>query len=508
MPPRILIAEHEPVHRHLLETSVHRLGYVTETVECGEAVLARLEAGDRDLDAQRIDLLILDLALPGLEATAVLARLAARDRSVPIIVETVSGAIEAVLPAIRAGACDFVMKPVRAERLEVSIRNALRLDALESEVRRLDRHGSRCLSFEDLALASPAMDRVVRLGQRAAKSTIPVLLEGETGVGKEVVARAIHGASERRGRPFVTVACSGLSEPDVESVLFGHDKGAIGGTAEKRTGKLVEANGGTLFLDRVNDLPLETQGKLLRALQAGEVEPVGSKRSVRVDSRLVCTTDRNLIDLVTCGRFREDLYYRLNVFPISIPALRHRREDISDLARRFCARFAAEEGKRLGGLGAEALALLDAYDWPENVRQLENAVFRAVVLADSDELTVSDFPQVAARVQGFDARVPPAPTRMPREREFVRVEVRDPDTIALLDKRGGMRRLDDLEAEAIRFALGLYRGQISAVARRLGIGRSTLYRKMKEYGLASAAELSNDAAEIPRAASGIDGAAA
>ncbi len=241
-----------------------------------------------------------------------------------------------------------------------------------------------------------------------------------------------------------------------------------------------------MFLDEVGELPPEAQVKLLRAVQDGEVDSVGAKRPTKVDVRIISATNQDLIDLVKRGIFREDLYYRLNVFPITIPALRVRREDIPDLARRFAARFAAEEGKPLRGISAEAIALLNSYPWPGNVRQLENAIFRAVVLADSDELTVAEFPQIAAQVEGFDVRIPPAPASLVRparpEREVVRVEVRDPNVLPLVDGAGNLRQLDHIEAETIKFALAYYRGQMSAVARKLGIGRSTLYRKMKEYG--------------------------
>ena len=209
---------------------------------------------------------------------------------------------------------------------------------------------------------------------------------------------------------------------------------------------------------------------------------------MRVDIRLISATNQNLIELVKRGQFREDLFYRLNVFPIGIPPLRARREDVTDLARRFAARFAAEEGRNIRGISAEALSLLTSYGWPGNVRQLENTVFRAVVLADGDELTVAEFPQIAAHVDEFDVRVPPVPAMVysqdaPREREFVRVEIRDPNVLPLLGSTGEMRKLDELEKETIRFAMTHYRGQMSEIARRLGIGRSTLYRKMKEYGL-------------------------
>jgi DNA-binding NtrC family response regulator len=246
---------------------------------------------------------------------------------------------------------------------------------------------------------------------------------------------------------------------------------------------------------------LQTQGKLLRALQQGEVEPVGGGRAVRADIRLIAATTDDLLERVRAGRFREDLYYRLNVHPIAIPPLHRRQGDIPALARRFCARFAAQEGKRLRGLSAGALSLLSTYDWPGNVRQLENAVFRAVVLAEGDELTVAEFPQIAAVVPGFDVRVPAAaPPRAaiaPRAPELVTVEIADPNAMPLLDENGDMRKLDELEAAAIRFALVHYRGRMSAMARKLGIGRSTLYRKMKQYGLAVEAQAPGD--NIPEA---------
>ena len=479
----ILIADDDPVQRRLLEAMVRRFGYDVEVVDGGEAALARLEATDKTA----VSMLILDLVMPDLDGMGVLGKMRERRIGTPVIVQTAHGSIEAVISAMRAGAIDFVVKPVGAERLQVSIKNALRTDALEDEIRRMNRKASGTLGLKDIATQSPEMERIIRLGERAAKSTIPVLIEGESGVGKELVARAIQGASDRRGKPFITVNCGALPENLVESILFGHEKGAFTGATEKHAGKFLEANGGTLFLDEVGELPLETQVKLLRALQEGEIDPVGGKRSVKVDIRLISATNQNLIELVKRGAFREDLYYRLNVFPISIPPLRNRRADIPDLARRFAARFAAEEGRKLRGLSAEALALVCRYDWPGNVRQLENAIFRAVVLVEGDELTVAEFPQIAAQVEGFDVRIPPAPMSSPLppapQKEIVRIEMRDPNVLRLLDENGNVRRLEDMEAETIRFALVHYRGQMSEMARRLGIGRSTLYRKMKDHGL-------------------------
>jgi DNA-binding NtrC family response regulator len=495
MTSTILITDDDPVQRRLLEAAVRRFGYEAETAEGGEQALARLTRAG----APPVDLLILDLVMPDLDGMGVLTRMRDLKVNVPVIVQTANGSIETVISAMRAGANDFVVKPVGAERLQISIKNALSADALAGELRRINRRSQGSLTFKDLVSRSEEMARVIRLGDRAAHSSIPVLIEGESGVGKEIVARAIQGGSDRRGKPFVTVNCGALPANLVESILFGHEKGAFTGATEKHAGKFLEANGGTLFLDEIGELPLETQVKLLRALQEGEIDPVGAKRPVRVDIRLISATNQNLIELVKRGQFREDLFYRLNVFPITIPPLRARRDDIGDLARRFATRFAAEEGKKLRGITHEAINLLSSYDWPGNVRQLENAVFRAVVLADGDELTVNEFPQIAAHVEGFSVRLPPLPAPAPAagpapEREIVRVEIRDPNVMPLLGPHGEMRRLEDLEAEVIKFALVHYRGQMSEIARRLGIGRSTLYRKMKEYGLGEAEDESVDAA--------------
>jgi DNA-binding NtrC family response regulator len=481
----ILIVDDDPIQRRLLEAMARRFGYEVDTADSGEGALARLEAGDRP----PVNLIILDLVMPDLDGMGVLARMRERDIAVPAIVQTAHGSIEAVISAMRAGAIDFVVKPVGGERLQVSIKNALRVDALEDELRRATRRNAGELTLRDIVSRAESMTRIIRLAERAAKSNIPVLIEGESGVGKELMARAIQGGSERRGKPFVTVNCGALPETLVESILFGHEKGSFTGATEKHVGKFTEANGGTLFLDEIGELTLEAQVKLLRALQEGEIDPVGSRRPVKVDFRLVSATNQNLIELVKAGRFREDLFYRLNVFPILVPPLRARTCDVPDLAIRFLARFCAEEGKRIRGISNDALALLSAYDWPGNVRQLENAMFRAVVLADGDELTTAEFPQIAAQVEGYDVRIPPAPPPVAADPASyvalrpVSLDTRDPHSLRLINDSGDVRPLEDIEAEAIRFALAHYRGQMSQMARKLGIGRSTLYRKMKDIGI-------------------------
>jgi DNA-binding NtrC family response regulator len=419
----------------------------------------------------------------------------------PIIVQTAHGSIDAAINAMRLGAVDFVIKPASPERLEVSINSAMKIEALSGEISRIKKRAEGTLTFGDLIIRGEAMQRVIALGKRAAASHIPVLIEGESGVGKELIARAIQGESERAGKPFVTVNCGAIPENLVESILFGHEKGAFTGAADKRVGKFQEADQGTLFLDEVGELPLDAQVKLLRALQEGEIDPVGSKKPVKVDFRLISATNRDMIQLVREGKFREDLYYRLNVFPIWVAPLRERLGDIPELTRHFLARFAAEEGKRVNGLSDDAMRLLMAYTWPGNVRQLENAIFRAIVLADGPELTVAEFPQIAAQVEGFEAEVPPAPSHLQKPPAYTgpallgaegtiprTVDVRSSGGqsslgIPAVTESGEIRSLEDIEADMIRLALGRYRGHMTEVAKRLKIGRSTLYRKMQEYGL-------------------------
>jgi DNA-binding NtrC family response regulator len=497
MVKRVLIVDDDPAQRRILEEAIKRLGYDTKAVQSGDQALQILEGPDRS----SISLVLLDLVMPGVDGMAVLDKIGTKPGMPPIIVQTGQGSIDAAINAMRAGAADFIVKPASPERLDVSIKSALKIEALQGEIIRIKKQAEGTLTFGDLVLRGEAMQRVIALGKRAAASTIPVLIEGESGVGKELIARAIQGESDRKSKPFVVVNCGAIPENLVESILFGHEKGSFTGAVDKRIGKFQEADGGTLFLDEVGELPLEAQVKLLRALQEGEIDPVGSKKPVKVNIRLISATNRDMIQLVRDGKFREDLYYRLNVFPVWVPPLRDRLGDVAELAQHFLARFAAEERKRISTLSPAALKLLAQYSWPGNVRQLENAVFRAVVLSDDTELTVDEFPQIAAHVDGFRAAMPDAPAnvqRMPTITGPVVLGAENivPQTVAMtasgnkgslgipaVDAEGEIRALEAIEADMIRLALGRYRGHMTEVAKRLKIGRSTLYRKMRDYGL-------------------------
>ncbi|AYD02137.1 sigma-54 dependent transcriptional regulator [Neorhizobium sp. NCHU2750] len=508
MSAHILVVDDDPIQRRLLKNAIERQGYVAHLAENGRVALDFLSRTSGD-----INVIVLDLMMPEMDGLTFLAALREMGIATPVIVQTGQGSIEFVVQAMRAGAFDFVVKPVSPERIATSIANALKLDHREGKAR-AGRRRAGVVGFNDIVSASPDMLRVIDLAQRAAHSNIPVVLEGESGVGKEMIARAIQSASDRAGKPFITVNCGAIPANLVESILFGHEKGAFTGATERHTGKFVEADGGTLFLDEIGDLPLEVQVKLLRAVQSGEIETVGAGRVHKVNVRLISATNKDLIEEVRAGRFREDLYYRLNVFPITIPALRRRKEDIPHLVRVFAERFSLEQKLPQNlGVSAGALALLTAYDWPGNIRQLENAIFRAIVLAEGDELTELDFPQIAAQVPEFRSAelaatavgtpialetpvvrtfspepgfpqpmMPPRPNR-PDPRALLAAAYPQENIIVSTDDTGEVRKLADVEEELIRFALKFYRGQMSQVARKLGIGRSTLYRKLKDYGI-------------------------
>ena len=489
----VLVVDDDPIQRRILEETLKRCGFETRSAASGDLALQLLEGPE----AASISLVLLDLVMPGLDGMAVLDRMSRLQAMPPVIVQSAHGSIDAAINAMRAGAADFVIKPVSPERLEVSVKNALKIEALAVEITRIKRKAEGTLTFSDLITHGDAMARVVSLGKRAASSNIPVLVEGESGVGKELIARAVQGESERKGKPFVVVNCGAIPENLVESILFGHEKGSFTGATDKRIGKSQEADGGTPFVDEVGELPLEAQVKLLRALQEGEIDPVGSKRPVKVNFRLISATNRDMIQLVKDGKFREDLYYRLNVFPIWVPPLRSRLADVPELARHFLTQFAAEEGKRIAAIDDDALELITTYSWPGNVRQLENAVFRAVVLADGDKLTVAEFPQIATHVEGFRAEIPAAPSAVTKKPAYdgpalLGAENIVPRTIEvpagalglpIETAEGEIRSLESIEADMIRLALARYRGHMTEVAKRLKIGRSTLYRKMRDYGL-------------------------
>lgn len=476
----ILIADDDPAQRRFVGTILKGLGYETEEAAGGQAAVERL----LNPSARAVGLMLLDLNMPDLDGLSVLKKLRGAGLGLPILVFTSDGSVSRAVDAMRCGATDFLVKPIAPERLDVSIRNSLQISALTSEVRRLSQTAENRLCFDELIAQSETTKAAISLARRAARSDIPVLIEGESGTGKEVFARAIHGSSERAGAPFVAVNCGAMPAELIESILFGHEKGAFTGATSRRPGKFQEASGGTLFLDEVGELPPAAQVKLLRAIQTGEVDPVGASEPVKVDIRLISATNRDLDRMIGDGEFREDLYYRISVYPLTLPPLRTRRADIPALAMMFLNRFAAREEAVIDGFSQAALEAIADAPWPGNVRQLENTIHRAVVLSDGPQIQPRDLRGLSPRVPAC-AEAPRLGMAEPQLGAHLRVAERAPASDApepgFLTPDGHIRRLIDVERNMIERAITIYRGRMSEIARRLGIGRSTLYRKIDEF---------------------------
>ncbi len=499
MAKTILIVDDEPTQVRIIETAVTRHGYQTLNADGGDAAIAILlgNAG------KSVDLVLLDMAMPGVSGIDVLERLRPVRPDLPVIVLTAHSSVNNVVEAMRAGASDFISKPASAERLKTAIESALNAESPIGDIEPVQKTFVTDVNFDNLSSASPAMVEAVEMARKAAKTSIPVLIEGESGVGKELFARAIQAASDRAKKPFITVNCGAIPENLVESILFGHEKGSFTGANSKHTGKFQEADGGTLFLDEIGELPLDIQVKLLRAIQEGEIDPVGARKPVQVDIRIISATNRNLAEQVAQGGFREDLYYRLNVLPLHVPELRRRREDIPDLVEHFIERVVAAENLEPRTIDQEAMTLLVNHSWAGNIRQLQNAVFRAVILCEETNLSPEDFPQILAHARrralgaASDGGAAEHPAMAPQEGDspaeadnhgligeaYAPLDPLTSGQLAALSIDGHMKRLSEIEKQAIQLAIRKYDGRMSEVARRLGIGRSTLYRKMAEYKL-------------------------
>jgi DNA-binding NtrC family response regulator len=399
-----------------------------------------------------------------------------------VLILTANGGAARAVEAMRAGAHDFLIKPIAPDSFLAALQAVLAHPRSSGELRPLTEKIRAPLGFDEIIGSSPTFRAALAIAAKAARARVPILIEGESGVGKEVITHAIHSASPRARMPLVTVNCGAIPPNLVESDLFGHERGAFTGAFDRHVGKFMSANGGTIFLDEISELPLEAQVKLLRVLQDGEIQPVGARLPSQVDVRVIAATNKRLIEEVEAGRFREDLYYRLNVVQLTIPPLRERAGDTPALVRHLLDRIAAQPGLRDLGITNDAIDLLSRHGWPGNVRQLHNTLFRAAVLCDGDALTANDFPQLSGQLEDEGAR---------RERGEVSTIVRNAQEngigVTLYQTSGHLRSLQDIEADVIRLAIGHYRGRMTEVARRLGIGRSTLYRKLAELGIDTAA---------------------
>ncbi len=464
----LMLVDDEPAQCRLVAAIASRAGWRTIFARDAETAIAMLGTQE----GMMLDAIILDQWVPGSDAAALIAELKARRPALPVLLLTAVGSTESAIEAMRAGASDYIIKPVAAERLIAALSLATEHAKDFGELLPLSEKITHQLAFDEIIGSAPAFRSALAIAAKAARSKAPVFIQGEGGVGKEVVADAIHAASPRAKAPFLKVNCGAIAPNLIDSVLFGHEKDAFAGAFDRRVGIFQQADTGTVFLDDIDQLPFETQLRLVRLLTDGEVQPLGSTNSYRIDIRLVSACNSDLSVKLADGSFREDLFYRLNIVQLQIPSLRERTSDIAALARHFLARMASQPGLRSLGITDEAIALLKAYDWPGNVRQLQSALFRAAVLCDRDALTPDEFPQIASAVgkRGGNTAI-----------------VNDGIGITLYEQDGNLRPLEEIEADVIRLAIGHYRGRMTEVARRLGIGRSTLYRKLSDLGIESSA---------------------
>ncbi len=445
----ILIVDDEPGVRTALGGVLRDEGYTVDAVESGEACLERVVG-------QTFDLVLLDVWLPGIDGLETLQRLRERQVDAQVVVISGHGSVESAVRAIKLGAYDFVEKPLSLDKAVLVVRNALRQRLLEAENRDLRAQvDRRYVMVGD----SPVMRHLREQVLLAAPTNGRVLVLGENGTGKELVARTLHAHSRRRSEPFVEVNCAAIPEELIESELFGHSKGAFTGAVADRRGRFEHAHGGTIFLDEIGDMSLKTQAKVLRALQEQVIQPVGGTSSVRVDVRVVAATNKDLQEEIRAGRFREDLFFRLNVVPIFVPPLRDRTDDVPRLAEHFMATLATEYGRRVKRFAPEAMARLQRYPWPGNVRELHNVVERLLIMVHDSTVTLQDVSFVGDAPM---AQVAPAPAL----------------TLPLAEAR------DRFERDYILHVLAASQGNISRTADVLAVERSNLYKKMRAFGIA------------------------
>ena len=447
MPPKILIIDDDSSLRRVLEYNLQQEGYEVVTAADGDSGLQLFAE-------QAPAIVITDLKMPGMGGFQLLSAVKERSPATVVIVLTAFGAIDTAVEAMKLGAFDYLTKPFNREELKLTVRKGLQLQGLSEENRLLKEELSGRAEFKSLVGTSRAMEGVFSVVRKVADTEATVLITGESGTGKELVARAIHSGSSRRGAPFVAVNCAAIPKDLLESELFGHLKGAFTGAIRDKLGKFQLAEGGTIFLDEIGDLPVELQPKLLRVLQERVVEPVGGSAPQKIDLRVVAATNADLEKWIAEGRFREDLYYRLCVIPIELPPLRARVEDIPLLLRYFCGKFGAERAT----FSRQALARLQSYAWPGNVRELENTVERLLIMREGDQIEEDALPEkitaTAARAEGTVLRLP-----------------------------AGGYSLEQLEMEAVLEALTRCDWNQTAAARFLRIPRHTLIYRMEKYNI-------------------------
>ncbi len=459
--PRILVVDDEPSMRRLLSYQLARAGYQVATAETGEEALEAIAGAVPDM-------MLLDLMLPGIDGLEVLRRARQRHPDLPVVVITAHGSIDTAVEAMKLGASDFLGKPFELERLAIAVRNALSIGRLSRQVQHLENELRTRYRFAEIVGADGGLAPTVRMIEKVIPTDLTVLLLGESGTGKELFARAIHHEGPRGRGPFIAINCAALPESLRESELFGHEKGAFTGAISARPGKFELAHGGTLFLDEVAELSRPVQAKLLRAVQEHAIGRVGGTDTIPIDVRIICATNVDLAAEVRAGRFREDLFYRLSVFPITIPPLRERREDIAVLAKHVLAEGRSGQAQPVN---PAAMSMLEAYTWPGNVRELQNVLRRARVLAGDGPVRPEHLP---ANVQAaFGDTLSVFPGEPP-----LRLSTRPP-----AHDESKVPTLEEVERAHILRAVESCRGNLSLAARVLDIGRTTLYRKLQRYGV-------------------------
>lgn len=466
----LMLIDDEPAQCRLISALAAREGWRTIIARDSETAIATL--GTRQ--GMQLNAIILDQWVPGDDACELIAELKNRRPALPILMLTTSASPLLAVEAMRAGATDYLIKPVAPDRLMQALRAATTREAPRDELAPLTEKMPSNPDFEAMIGAAPTFRAALAVAAKAARGHGPVLVEGESGTGKEMLVRAMHAASPRAKTPLRMVNVGSTPANSIESVLFGHEKGAFPGAFDRQIGALQHCDGGILVLDEIDGMPLSVQERLLESIQRGDVRPIGARHSFKVDVRLIVASNLPLRDMVPGGHFLPELLQAISPTTVVLPPLRERTGDIPALSRHFLARIGEQPGLRPLGITDGALALLAAYDWPGNVRQLQAVLFRAAVFCDGDALTAEDFPQLL-NMLGTDRSTGGAPP-MP---ESSGVMLYTPD--------GNLRPLEEIEADVIRLAIGLYRGRMTEVARRLGIGRSTLYRKLTELGIDNAA---------------------
>ncbi len=448
----ILVVDDDKNILKMIEINLRKeKAYEIRTTTNGEACL-------KGIRESMPDLVLMDIQMPGIDGLETLKRIKEIEQFVPVVMMSAHGTIEKAVESMKLGAYDFISKPFASDRLLVTVSNALINSSLKREVDELKRELKDKYQFTNIIGQSGVIQEVFRSLEKVINSNVTVLIQGESGTGKELIAKAIHYHNQQRSNnPFVAVNCSALPDSLLESELFGHEKGSFTGAIGKRVGKFEMADGGTIFLDEIGDMNPTTQAKILRALQEKEFERVGGNEVVKVNTRVISATNKDLEQAVKSGEFREDLFYRISVFPIKMPPLRDRKDDIPLLAAHFMTKYAKQEERdELDQISPEGLELLMAYHWPGNVRELENAIERAVVLANPPEIGAKDLP---ASIRSLGEK---------------KIYESDNKLSSWIEK---------LEEDALRQALLECEGNISQTAKKLGIGRATIYRKAKKYGL-------------------------